>query len=725
MDKLLWNEGMSVGIEAIDNDHKQIIHIINTIATAIDNESTEDIINEIFSDLEHYTSSHFAREEQLLREINYAEYTQHKKLHQQFVDKIPELKAKLLRKESVEVAEKINSFLHSWITHHILVEDMNFAQPAHIYHESLKSTTSVSILNQFSNWLNSHLKLLLRFGMITILPIIGMLMLSFIILNENYQQYKNMLLLSGMNTIIQQANSLSHHLQSERGLSSGYISSDTQRFLQQLTKSRQSTDQSIQSFFSESSNLSLLLDNPTTQLYIQKLKEKLSKLKEQRDSIDHNKITHIQSHQFYTGLIHHILLIDNALIHFDMDSKLANNIIAINSILNIKEVMGQERALGVMLIEKGLHNPKLSHEITILQGKKITLLQLFQNTADNKQKSICGSICSQSLNTELSGQLTSTFTSDNKIALSSQQWFKTMSDKINQLKSVTEQLIEELDIQTDLTLNHLLNKFYLVLFILGSISLLSILSSIVLSHSIIQPIYRITHVLKEITIGNKSLQVYEKFKNDEIGNMFDAYEKLRRKLLQADIAEDFIYDQEKYLQFRRHENAHYKELASIDPLTGALNRRKFDEIIEEEILISNNNQRDFSIMLLDIDHFKKINDTYGHATGDQVLQLFYQLCYKTVRFSDIVTRVGGEEFVILMPATNLHQARRFAERIRATVNDTSLTVANHNIHITVSIGVTQWNSEHFESSDELLDFSDQGLYEAKNSGRNKVVAKSK
>jgi len=74
---------------------------------------------------------------------------------------------------------------------------MNFAQPAHIYHESLKSTTSVSILNQFSNWLNSHLKLLLRFGMITILPIIGMLMLSFIILNENYQQYKNMLLLSG------------------------------------------------------------------------------------------------------------------------------------------------------------------------------------------------------------------------------------------------------------------------------------------------------------------------------------------------------------------------------------------------------------------------------------------------------------------------------------------------------------------------------------------------
>lgn len=724
MKKLLWNEGMSVGIEALDNDHKKIITIIDEISRATDNGSTEGILDDIFNELEQYVTSHFAREEAMMHAIGYQESTPHKKLHQQFIDKIPELKALLFRSESLDVIERINQFLHNWIIHHILVEDMGYVQTAYNHRQKNQQSNHAPPLKKISCWLNLHLKLSTRFFLSSIFPLIGMLLLSFIILNENYQQYKNMLLLSGLNAIVFQVNTLSDTLQTERGLSSGYISSDSTNYTQQLSQSRITTDKAIEGFFSEVSNSTVLLKDQKALTYIKQFKQELSELKTQRALIDQKQSSFEQLYSLYSRLVEHLLLIGRNLVHIDMNSQLANNIIAINAILTLKETIGQERALGIFMIEKDFSDPDLLQQLNALQGKKNNTLQVFSYSADTKQKIICHSLCEQLANTNFSSQLFIESLSGSELSLSSPQWFNIMSENISQLKSITDQLVSELYQKTQIKLNFFLNKFYLVMFIFTAVFLISGIISILLNHSIIHPIHKITQLLRALTSGNKTQHIYEQFSHDEIGEMFAAYEKLRLKLLQADIAQDVIYGQEKSLQFRKHENAHYKELASIDPLTGALNRRKFDEIIEEEILHASEQHTDLSLMLLDIDHFKRINDSYGHNAGDQALRHFYQICHKMVRFSDIITRIGGEEFIILMPQTNLLQAEKLAERIRTAINDTDIIVDDKNIHLTVSIGVTRWDEQYQKTSCDLTKQADKALYEAKNSGRNQVVVKT-
>ncbi len=723
MNKLLWDEGMSVGIESLDNDHKKIIAIIDEISRATDNGSTEEILDNIFNELELYVASHFAREEAIMDEMGYEQSAPHKKLHQQFSDKIPELKALLFRSESRDVIERINQFLHNWIIHHILVEDMAYVQTAYNHRQQRQSNYEPP-LQKISCWLNLHLKLSTRFFLSSVFPLIGMLLLSFIILNENYQQYKNMQLLSGLNSIVFQVNSLSDTLQAERGLSSGYISSNSANYTQQLSRSRQTTDKAIARFFAEVSNSTTLLKDQKVLTYIKQFKQALAALKTQRQLIDQKQSSFDQLYSLYSQLVEHLLLIGRNLVHIDMNSRLANNIIAINAILTLKETIGQERALGTFMIEKDFSDPDLLQQLNALQGKKNNTLQVFSYSADSKQKAICHALCEQLGNTNYSSQLFIESLSGSELSLSSQQWFNIMSENIRQLKTITDKLVSELNQQTQIKLNYFLNKFYLVMFIFIAVFLISGIISVLLNHSIINPIHKITQLLKALTSGDKTQHIYEQFNQDEIGGMFAAYEKLRRKLLQADIAQDVIYGQEKALQFRKHENAHYKELASLDPLTGALNRRKFDEIIEEEILTASEQQTDLTLMLLDIDHFKRINDTYGHDAGDQALRHFYQICHEMVRFSDIIARIGGEEFIILMPQTNLQQAEKLAERIRTAISETDITVDNKIIRLTVSIGLTRWDEQHLKTSCDLTKQADRALYEAKNSGRNQVIIKT-
>jgi diguanylate cyclase (GGDEF)-like protein len=126
-------------------------------------------------------------------------------------------------------------------------------------------------------------------------------------------------------------------------------------------------------------------------------------------------------------------------------------------------------------------------------------------------------------------------------------------------------------------------------------------------------------------------------------------------------------------------------------------------------------------MVLDIDHFKNINDSYGHGVGDEVLITFYQTCLEAVRNSDVVARIGGEEFVIIMPNTELANASKFAERLRDKIANLEISIANHQISVTVSIGVSQWKSDFFINAETFIAFADKSLYQAKNSGRNKVV----
>jgi diguanylate cyclase (GGDEF)-like protein len=161
--------------------------------------------------------------------------------------------------------------------------------------------------------------------------------------------------------------------------------------------------------------------------------------------------------------------------------------------------------------------------------------------------------------------------------------------------------------------------------------------------------------------------------------------------------------------------------AQLDGLTGLWNRAYFDQRLAEEVSKSGRNGRPFSIAIADADHFKSVNDTFGHPAGDAVLQGLAKILRRECRLSDIVCRYGGEEFVILMPDTPPTDAAAVCERIRQSVEQTSWS-RHPERKVTISMGVTGVEGPNDQPASAWLESADRNLYMSKRSGRNKVTA---
>jgi diguanylate cyclase (GGDEF)-like protein/PAS domain S-box-containing protein len=163
-----------------------------------------------------------------------------------------------------------------------------------------------------------------------------------------------------------------------------------------------------------------------------------------------------------------------------------------------------------------------------------------------------------------------------------------------------------------------------------------------------------------------------------------------------------------------------REQAIRDPLTSVFNRRYLQETLDREIARVHRVSQPVGIMIMDIDRFKLINDTYGHKAGDLILQALGELLKKNIRREDIACRYGGEEFVVVMPGASLHTAQERAKIIRARIETLRVTYENSNIHVTVSLGVAAY-PQHGATGEDVLIRADRALYRAKQEGRNRVV----
>ena len=163
-----------------------------------------------------------------------------------------------------------------------------------------------------------------------------------------------------------------------------------------------------------------------------------------------------------------------------------------------------------------------------------------------------------------------------------------------------------------------------------------------------------------------------------------------------------------------------KNIAIYDTLTGLYNRRYFEERLGVEAQKSFFSNTPLSLVMVDIDHFKKVNDTFGHTEGDQVLCMISSLLKASVRKKDTVSRYGGEEFILILPEAGLDESFVIAERIRRLVEKSPFEVGKTQVNLTLSMGISNFPSHRAKSKEELVKMADQALYDAKRGGRNKV-----
>ena len=182
------------------------------------------------------------------------------------------------------------------------------------------------------------------------------------------------------------------------------------------------------------------------------------------------------------------------------------------------------------------------------------------------------------------------------------------------------------------------------------------------------------------------------------------------------------------LKFELHDAMEIKlkaemyQKATRDQLTGMFNRRYCFDRLREEFSFAQRHGQPLAVVMFDVDHFKQVNDTYGHAAGDAVLQRIGKVVMDLVRNEDVVCRYGGEEFVCILRGLTLDQGELFADRVRRAIESQTVISAEHQLQVTVSLGVASLDGVNFTSPEELVNEADAYLYVAKEGGRNQVAS---
>ena len=246
------------------------------------------------------------------------------------------------------------------------------------------------------------------------------------------------------------------------------------------------------------------------------------------------------------------------------------------------------------------------------------------------------------------------------------------------------------------------------------------------ARKITSPLSELANVANEMKAGNLSIRANQPKVDDEIGQLSTAFNQMAESIQQRQLElREFADGLERTVNERTAELQEQakilEEMAITDPLTQAYNRRQFFKLAKIEMERAQNTGVQLSVIVIDADHYKRVNDTFGHQIGDLVLIKLVEICHGAIRKTDVFARYGGEEFVILMPETDSETARLIAERIRERVENTRLSVNGQVVQITISLGLSTFNNIQELSFDSLLTQADRALYKSKRTGRNRVT----
>ncbi len=240
-----------------------------------------------------------------------------------------------------------------------------------------------------------------------------------------------------------------------------------------------------------------------------------------------------------------------------------------------------------------------------------------------------------------------------------------------------------------------------------------------------KPLNNLIDHISQITEGNLNIEEFKaKSSQDEIGRLAKVFNQMhatiKRQIQELNAHRELL---EKEVKERTYEleqaNKKLDLISRTDELTQLPNRRDMHRTIEKEVDRANRFRKAFSIIFIDIDHFKDVNDTYGHAAGDAVLKSVASTIRSLLRKYDVLARYGGEEFLTLLPETELKDAAHVAERFRKQIENQTIFFGGYEIKVTITLGVAQFDSS--QGAEKCIQLADKALYEGKEHGRNKVI----
>lgn len=695
MQRIVWDNALSTGNKLIDADHKRLIEMINNLIDEIEDSTTSpENINTIFDEIEAYTIYHFEREESLMHAecLSYKdadEIEHHQQQHQKFVSAIPMLKEKLLRATEKETAIGVVDFLAHWLLEHIIVEDLTLRQ---CFTKDKQSNNIIDLLVR-------KLSLSSRSLLIVVIPfilLVGVSLLYSLNIFRDYQKLHSEYEISHVNTCV---NTLSNVLQRERGLSQAFLSSNQSKFKEELVLQRQKTSEVISSchknfdFVAKYHNINM--------------EEYFSRLQQIRSGIDARGVDASVFITQYTEIIEEIILMVKK--SNTIDGRIGRLTEPLIILLSLKENYGLLRMEGAMLLQqpdKSLANYKeflvlnkaYSNAFELIAPEKFIYRLKQINNSENSQKLM---------------RMQNEIVNHTERSIKAEVWFEMMSLKIENYAQLIDKMVSQMRENAERSMQEAYEALVVLWSLLVVMFILSLLISITLKKSILKPIEAFTASMQSLANGDKQFFINPYNKDDAIGKMIAAFDSFRRSLIQADYASILLDIKEKKVE-------NYETLANLDPLTKALNRRGFIKYLERAHTNAQLKQTPLLLLAIDLDYFKKINDTYGHDVGDLVLQRFVTKVQEMIRHEDSFARTGGEEFSLLLPSTTKVLALRIAHRILEETKMIDFSDISTDLHLSASIGISQYREGC--SIALLQKEADEQLYKAKENGRDQVVS---
>ncbi len=726
MNKLIWHEGLATGVTRIDALRKEFVEISNTIIQLIGQHSTSQKLSPLTDDIKLVLKNLIRYETDCIHRLNNKALIQLLERHIQSLRNfsIDTLDLALQGSELEKLA--LVEYLYRWYTEQLADVDLS-------YSESLKAAFNPpSTLNTtftLRRFFEKHMSLSRGLFMLIIGMTLPALMLIYIIFNNSLTAINVNQDVTQLVELYKEITVVIHNLQKERGYSSAFLASDQLAFNKELIAQRHKTDSAIAATMAElirKKNSSLL--SRITQP-IENALSTLQVLPHLREKVDNKASSYRESTKAYTLIIQTLISSSKELQRLEVPTLVANTISSLTSLIHLKESAGVERAAGAVGFGLLGFDEFLVREMLISRALQGGMRNIFYSYGTKKQINQFNLII-HSKNEQLIDSMRhqALLAKDQQtITVSAINWWDSTTKTMDKLESFIQ---EELFYLLATTYQKKRTAYFQASFVgIGCLILLVFVINTLfwLITCFQNPVISVAKATRGLAQGNYALTLNYTHRKDEVGELIEAYETLRQQLLRAHLSyhiytETKINTHKHALELKREVaiGQSYKRDALTDPLTGLANRRSILAYANEVLEKSQQRKLRPSIILLDIDNFKSINDNYGHDVGDEVIKLTATESSRDLRVDDSMARIGGEEFAAFLPFTSLDEAQLIAERMRANISKKELTLDSQQaIKFTVSIGVA-YADEKTTDFNQLFKHADLALYQAKTSGKNCV-----